>query len=78
MIPTIPHCCSTGSIGSGSPRVMLGPAHVDVVPVTPDDASLALDRQVYTGWDEDPWSGTVADGQVFGRGAVRIFQITAL
>lgn len=47
---------------------MLGPAHVDVVPVTPDDASQV--PQVYSGWDEDPWLGTVTDGEVFGRGAV--------
>ena len=59
-----------GSIGSGSPRVMLGPAHVDVVPVTPDDASKAPEDEVYSGWDENPWSGTVKDGQLFGRGAV--------
>ncbi|CAN0330849.1 unnamed protein product [Pylaiella littoralis] len=65
------------SIGSGSPRVMLGPAHVDVVPVTPDDASLAQDRQVYTGWDEGPWSGAVTDGQVFGRGAVDMLNTVA-
>lgn len=61
------------SIGSGSPRVMLGPAHVDVVPVTPDDASKAPDEEEYSGWDENPWSGTVKDGQLFGRGAVRKF-----
>lgn len=58
----------TGSIGSGSPRVMLGPAHVDVVPVTPDNASET--PEVYSGWDENPWSGTVAGGEIFGRGAV--------
>ncbi|CAN0079628.1 unnamed protein product, partial [Ectocarpus sp. 6 AP-2014] len=63
------------SIGSGSPRVMLGPAHVDVVPVTPDDASQA--PQVYSGWDEDPWSGTVTDGEVFGRGAVDMLNTVA-
>ena len=49
---------------------MLGPAHVDVVPVTPDDASKAPEDEVYSGWDENPWSGTVKDGQLFGRGAV--------
>lgn len=62
------HTFHTGSIGSGSPRVMLGPAHVDVVPVTPDNASQ--NPEVYSGWEENPWSGTVAGGEIFGRGAV--------
>lgn len=56
------------SIGSGSPRFMLGPGHVDVVPVSPDDPSQT--PHVYSGWDEGPWSGAVRDGQVYGRGAV--------
>ncbi|CAM9805675.1 unnamed protein product, partial [Hapterophycus canaliculatus] len=55
-------------VWSGSPRVMLGPAHVDVVPVTPDNTPQ--NPEVYSGWDENPWSGTVAGGEVFGRGAV--------
>lgn len=59
----------TASIGSGSPRVMLGPAHVDVVPVNPDDPSQV--PHVYSGWDKDPWSGAIKDGEVYGRGAVR-------
>lgn len=50
---------------------MLGPGHVDVVPVTPDDVSKS--PQTYTGWDHDPWSGTVKDGVVFGRGTVSSF-----
>lgn len=48
---------------------MLGPAHVDVVPVKPDDPSQG--PPVYSGWDEDPWSGAIKDGEVYGRGAVR-------
>lgn len=63
------------SIGSGSPRVMLGPAHVDVVPVTPDDASQV--PEVYSGWDENPWSGAVKDGVVYGRGAVDMLNTVA-
>eukprot|EP00903_Cladosiphon_okamuranus_P015751 g14537.t1 len=65
------------SIGSGSPRVMLGPAHVDVVPVTPDDASKAPEDEEYSGWDENPWSGTVKDGELFGRGAVDMLNTVA-
>ncbi|CAN0126031.1 unnamed protein product, partial [Scytosiphon promiscuus] len=63
------------SIGSGSPRVMLGPAHVDVVPVTPDSASQS--PEVYSGWEENPWSGAVAGGEVFGRGAVDMLNTVA-
>lgn len=54
---------------------MLGPAHVDVVPVTPDDASKAPKDEEYSGWDENPWSGAVKDGELFGRGAVGEFTI---
>lgn len=72
LFPMIPHARwllrLSASIGSGSPRVMLGPAHVDVVPVTPDDTSQL--PHTYGGWDEDPWSGAVRDGEVYGRGAV--------
>lgn len=67
-------CDEAGSIGSGSPRVMLGPGHVDVVPVVPDDPSKDPKDQVYGGWNEDPWSGTVTDdGTLHGRGAVGAF-----
>ncbi|CAM9114420.1 unnamed protein product [Discosporangium mesarthrocarpum] len=57
------------SYGVGSPRVMLGPGHVDVVPVIPD-ASGDTEKESYLGWDEGPWSGAVRDGVVYGRGAV--------
>ena len=26
---------------------------------------------MYSGWEEDPWSGEVKDGEVYGRGSVR-------
>ncbi|CAM9489127.1 unnamed protein product, partial [Choristocarpus tenellus] len=64
------------SYGSGSPRIMLGPGHVDVVPVTPDAKNSpqdANDQPKYSGWEEEPWSGAVRDGTVYGRGAVRLF-----
>lgn len=41
--------------GAGSRLLLCG--HVDVVPAIPDD------------WTHDPWSGEVADGYVWGRGA---------
>ncbi|CAM9555943.1 unnamed protein product [Ascophyllum nodosum] len=63
------------SIGSGSPRVMLGPAHVDVVPALPDDASRV--PPAYSGWDEDPWSGAIKEGEVIGRGAVDMLSTVA-
>ena len=44
--------------GDDGPRLMFGPAHVDVVPV--EDAGS---------WEEDPFSGNVKDGYVWGRGA---------
>jgi len=46
------------------PKLMFGPAHVDVVPVeNPDE------------WDVDPFSGTVKDGFVWGRGALDMLYI---
>ena len=53
--------------GTGDgPRLMFGPAHVDVVPVENADA-----------WEEDPFSGTVKDGYVWGRGALDMLFIVA-
>lgn len=43
---------------SKSPRVMLGPGHVDVVPVSEKD------------WDVPPFEGRLVDGELYGRGAV--------
>ena len=51
---------------SGGPRLMLGPAHVDVVPVENADA-----------WEVDPFSGAVKDGYVWGRGALDMLFIVA-
>ncbi|MFX1517332.1 MAG: M20/M25/M40 family metallo-hydrolase [Promethearchaeota archaeon] len=46
------------------PKLMFGPAHVDVVPVeNPDE------------WEVDPFSGTVKDGYVWGRGALDMLYI---
>ena len=39
--------------------------HTDVVPVNPD------------GWSEDPFGGEVIDGEVWGRGAIDMLNITA-
>ncbi|HVN50178.1 MAG TPA: M20/M25/M40 family metallo-hydrolase, partial [Acidimicrobiales bacterium] len=39
--------------------------HTDVVPVNPD------------GWDRDPFSGELVDGEVWGRGAVDMLNLTA-
>ena len=47
-----------------APTLMLM-AHLDVVPVSPD------------GWTVDPFAGTVADGFVWGRGAVDMLNLTA-
>jgi len=53
--------------GTGSgPKLMFGPAHVDVVPVENVDA-----------WHEDPFSGIVKDGYVWGRGAWDMLFIVA-
>jgi len=49
------------------PKLMFGPAHVDVVPV--EDANS---------WEEEPFSGVVKDGFVWGRGALdMLFIVTA-
>ena len=39
--------------------------HTDVVPINPD------------GWDEDPFGGEIIDGEVWGRGAVDMLNLTA-
>lgn len=53
--------------GTGSgPKLMFGPAHVDVVPVENVDA-----------WSEDPFSGMVKEGYVWGRGALDMLFIVA-
>src|SRR5207244_2662348 len=48
----------TGS-GDGKPLLLL--AHLDVVPVDPSTESS---------WEHPPFSGAIADGYVWGRGAV--------
>ncbi|MCW3988788.1 MAG: M20/M25/M40 family metallo-hydrolase [Candidatus Bathyarchaeota archaeon] len=52
--------------GDDGPRLMFGPAHVDVVPVENVDS-----------WEEDPFSGIVKDGYVWGRGALDMLFIVA-
>jgi len=53
--------------GSGEgPNLMFGPSHVDVVPVEDVDS-----------WEEDPFSGVVKDGYVWGRGALDMLFIVA-
>lgn len=52
--------------GDDGPKLMFGPAHVDVVPVENVDS-----------WEEDPFSGTVKDGYVWGRGALDMLFIVA-
>ncbi len=47
------------------PRVMLGPGHVDVVPVTEKD------------WDVPPFEARVVDGVLWGRGAVDMLNTVA-
>ncbi len=44
--------------GQGSGRSLLFNGHVDVIPAGPEDL-----------WQTNPWSGTVRDGKIFGRGA---------
>ena len=39
--------------------------HTDVVPVSPD------------GWHEDPFGGELIDGEVWGRGAIDMLNLTA-
>jgi acetylornithine deacetylase len=46
--------------GAGGGRSLTWAAHLDVVPVTPEQ------REV---WDGDPFSGEVRDGKLLGRGA---------
>lgn len=53
-------------LGDEGPRLMFGPSHVDVVPVESPDS-----------WEEDPFSGTVKDGYVWGRGALDMLFIVA-
>ena len=54
-------------MGTGpGPKLMFGPAHVDVVPVENVDA-----------WHEDPFSGIVKEGHVWGRGALDMLFIVA-
>jgi acetylornithine deacetylase/succinyl-diaminopimelate desuccinylase-like protein len=50
----------------GGPRLMFGPSHVDVVPI--EDPSS---------WEENPFSGVVKDGNVWGRGALDMLFIVA-
>jgi len=52
--------------GDDGPKLMFGPGHVDVVPVEDPQA-----------WDVDPFSGTVKDGHVWGRGALDMLFIVA-
>ncbi len=44
--------------GKGGGRSLHLSGHVDVVPVDPDAP-----------WSHDPWSGEIADGRIWGRGA---------
>jgi acetylornithine deacetylase/succinyl-diaminopimelate desuccinylase-like protein len=48
----------------GAPALMLM-GHTDVVPVNPD------------GWKRDPFGGELVDGEVWGRGAVDMLNLTA-
>ncbi len=52
--------------GDEGPRLMFGPAHVDVVPVENFDS-----------WQEDPFLGVVKDGYIWGRGALDMLFIVA-
>ena len=51
---------------SNHPSLMLGPAHVDVVPVEDE-----------TKWTNPPFEGIVRDGFVWGRGALDMLSIVA-
>jgi acetylornithine deacetylase/succinyl-diaminopimelate desuccinylase-like protein len=51
---------------------MLGPGHVDVVPVRSPDGVT------YPGWESDPFQGEIKDGQVWGRGAVDMLNTVAV
>ena len=48
------------------PSLMFGPAHVDVVPIETADS-----------WSVEPFSGTVKDGFIWGRGASDMLSIVA-
>ncbi len=52
--------------GNGSARALLLMSHLDVVPADPHE------------WDRPPFSAEVADGYVWGRGAVDTKQLTAM
>ena len=52
--------------GDGSRRPLLLSAHLDVVPAEPD------------GWTHPPFSGVVADGAVWGRGALDMKHMAAM
>ena len=52
-----------GSDPSAPTLLLMG--HTDVVPVNPD------------GWQRDPFAGEIVDGEVWGRGAVDMLNLTA-
>jgi len=52
-----------GSDPSAPTLLLMG--HTDVVPVNPD------------GWQRDPFSGEIVDGEIWGRGAVDMLNLTA-
>eukprot|EP00611_Tribonema_gayanum_P010687 TRINITY_DN2075_c0_g1_i2.p1 TRINITY_DN2075_c0_g1~~TRINITY_DN2075_c0_g1_i2.p1 ORF type:complete len:350 (+),score=98.10 TRINITY_DN2075_c0_g1_i2:186-1235(+) len=54
------------SYGSGSPRVMLGPSHLDVVPAVEGP-----------NWSAPPFAAEIVDGEVVGRGAVDMLNLVA-
>lgn len=53
---TSPNVCGVFK-GTGEGRSLIINGHVDVVPVGQE-----------SDWDESPWSGTVKDGRIYGRG----------
>ncbi|MBD3158036.1 MAG: M20/M25/M40 family metallo-hydrolase, partial [Candidatus Lokiarchaeota archaeon] len=57
--------CTIEGTGQG-PSLMLGPAHVDVVPV--EDPSK---------WEVPPFSGKIEDGCIWGRGTLDMLYIVA-
>eukprot|EP00742_Colponemidia_sp_Colp-10_P005653 GILJ01006043.1.p1 GENE.GILJ01006043.1~~GILJ01006043.1.p1 ORF type:complete len:501 (+),score=75.26 GILJ01006043.1:50-1552(+) len=74
--PDAPHRPNLiATYGSGSPRVMLGPAHVDVVPV--QSVRHTDGTEQFPGWTHPPFSGAYEDGHIFGRGAVDMLNIVA-
>ncbi|MCY3413728.1 MAG: M20/M25/M40 family metallo-hydrolase [Candidatus Heimdallarchaeota archaeon] len=48
------------------PSLMLGPAHVDVVPIAKPES-----------WKEDPFEGIIKDGYIWGRGTMDMLFIVA-